>query len=179
MVRHFKKIQLLTAILGVSLFAACTTVPLDDKKADANSDKNASTNKTADSGMQDVKTIDMPNQDNKDANPKNLARSVYFDLDSYVVKDEFRKLLVEHGKVLSANKALKVVIEGNTDERGSREYNLALGQKRAEVVRKALLGLGVTEDQIEAISFGEDKPKNEGHDEAAWGENRRSDIVYK
>jgi len=104
--------------------------------------------------------------------------SVYFDFDSYVVKDEYRPMLEAHAGFLKAKPALHVTLQGNTDERGSREYNLALGQKRAEAVRKALSVLGVNDTQMEAISFGEEKPRNEGHDEAAYTENRRTDIVY-
>jgi peptidoglycan-associated lipoprotein len=83
---------------------------------------------------------------------------VYFDYDSYVVKDEFQALLGAHGKFLAANPKMKMLIQGNADERGSREYNLALGQKRADAVRKALTLLGAREDQLEAVSLGEEKP---------------------
>lgn len=105
-------------------------------------------------------------------------RSVYFDFDSFIVKDEFKPVVEAHGKYLSSNKSRKIVIQGNTDERGGREYNLALGQKRAEAVRKSLTLLGVADSQMEAVSFGEEKPKAQGSDEAAWAENRRADIVY-
>ena len=107
-----------------------------------------------------------------------FKRSVYFDSDSFVVKDEYRPMLEAHAGFLKAKPELHVTLQGNADERGSREYNLALGQKRAEAVRKALAVLGVKDTQMEAISFGEEKPRNEGHDEAAYAENRRTDIVY-
>jgi peptidoglycan-associated lipoprotein len=84
-----------------------------------------------------------------------------------------------HAKYLAANKGRKILIQGNTDERGGREYNLALGQKRAEAVRKALSLLSVPESQMEAVSLGKEKPKATGSDEASWAENRRSDIVYQ
>lgn len=106
-------------------------------------------------------------------------RSVYFDFDSYVLKDEFKPLIEAHAKYLMNNKGRKILVQGNTDERGSREYNIALGQKRAEAVRKAMSLLGVAETQIEAVSLGEEKPKATGSDEASWAENRRSDIVYQ
>ena len=106
-------------------------------------------------------------------------RSIYFDFDSYIVKDEFKGVVEAHAKYLVAHKDRKVVIQGNTDERGGREYNLALGQKRAEAVRKAMALLGVPESQIEAVSFGKEKPKAQGSDEAAYAENRRSDIAYQ
>jgi peptidoglycan-associated lipoprotein len=106
-------------------------------------------------------------------------RSVYFDYDSYVVKDEFKTVVDAHAKYLVANKGRKILVQGNADERGGREYNLALGQKRAEAVRKALSLLSVPETQVEAVSLGEEKPKATGSDEASWAENRRSDIIYQ
>ncbi len=106
-------------------------------------------------------------------------RSIYFDYDSYVVKEEFKATVEAHAKFLVANKGRKILVQGNTDERGGREYNIALGQKRAEAVRKALALLGVSEAQVEAVSLGEEKPKATGSDEASWAENRRSDIIYQ
>jgi peptidoglycan-associated lipoprotein len=114
----------------------------------------------------------------KDPNSPLAKRSVYFDYDSFVLKDEFRPVVEAHAKYLNANRSRKVIVQGNTDERGSREYNLALGQKRAEVVRKSLLTLGVSDAQIEAVSLGEEKPKSQGLDEAAFAENRRADLAY-
>ena len=114
-------------------------------------------------------------------NPKsmlNQQRSVFFDYDSFVIKDEYKPMVTAHSRYLSANRTQKITIEGNTDERGSREYNIALGQKRADSVRQMMVLLGVKEDQIETVSFGEEKPRNPGHDEAAFSENRRSDIRY-
>ena len=106
-------------------------------------------------------------------------RSVYFDFDSYVVKDEYQPLLVAHSKFLAAHANMKILIQGNADERGGREYKLTLGQKRAEAVRKAMALLSVPEAQVEAVSLGEEKPKATGSDEASWAENRRADIVYQ
>lgn len=106
-------------------------------------------------------------------------RSVYFDYDSFIVKDEFQPVVAAHAKYLASHQGRKIVIQGNTDERGGREYNLALGQKRAEAVRRSLGLLGVPETQMEAVSFGEEKPKAIGSDEATWAENRRADIVYQ
>jgi peptidoglycan-associated lipoprotein len=105
-----------------------------------------------------------------------LGRVVYFDYDSFAVKDDFRGLVEAHAKVLAATKGKRLLIEGHTDERGGREYNLALGQKRAEAVAKAMILLGATEAQIEAVSFGKERPSNEGHDEAAWAQNRRAEL---
>jgi peptidoglycan-associated lipoprotein len=108
-----------------------------------------------------------------------LPRVVYFDFDSFVVKDEFRPTIEAHAKMLSSNRSRKLAIEGHTDERGGREYNLALGQKRAEAVAKSLTLLGVQESQIEAVSFGEERPAVQGSDEAAWAKNRRAELVNR
>ncbi|OGU20264.1 MAG: peptidoglycan-associated lipoprotein [Hydrogenophilales bacterium RIFOXYD1_FULL_62_11] len=105
-------------------------------------------------------------------------RSVYFDFDSFVVKDEFSPVLEAHAAYLASKRDSRVILQGNADERGSREYNLALGQKRAEAVRKALMALGATDAQLEAVSFGEEKPRDEADTEAAYAENRRVDVVY-
>jgi peptidoglycan-associated lipoprotein len=106
-------------------------------------------------------------------------RSVYFDYDSYVVRDDGKPVVENHSAYLTKHKERKVLIQGNTDERGGTEYNLALGQKRAEAVRKAMVALGVSDNQLEAVSLGEEKPKATGSNEAAWAENRRADIVYQ
>lgn len=105
-------------------------------------------------------------------------RSVYFDYDSYVVRDDGQAVVQNHSGFLNKNKDRKILIQGNTDERGGTEYNLALGQKRAEAVRKSMAALGVAESQMEAVSLGEEKPKATGSDESAWAENRRADVVY-
>ncbi len=105
-------------------------------------------------------------------------RSVYFDFDSFVIRDEFKSVVEAHGKFLSGNPNRKVVIQGHTDERGGSEYNLALGQKRAEAVRRALSLAGAKDSQMEAVSFGKEKPKAVGSNEEAWSQNRRADIVY-
>ena len=105
-------------------------------------------------------------------------RSIYFDLDSNVVKDEYRGTVQAHSRYLGDKRDTRIRIEGNTDERGSREYNLALGQRRAEAVKKVMTVLGVQDARIETVSFGEEKPQSPGHDEQAWSQNRRADIKY-
>jgi len=113
--------------------------------------------------------------------PKNILakRSVYYDLDAYAVKPEFRPMVEAHAGYVKQHPGSSVVIEGNGDERGSREYNLALGQRRADGVKSLMVLLGGSERQIETVSFGEEKPRAAGHDETSWAQNRRSDIVYK
>jgi len=157
---------------SVFLFSACSSVKLDESKPPVEDRAGTANNR-------DVSTVTTGSVDALN-DPKNILskRSIYFDLDSYTVKDEFKPVVEAHARYLSANKARKIVIQGNTDERGGREYNLALGQKRAEAVRRSLSLLGVGDNQMEAVSFGKEKPKAQGSDEAAWAENRRADIVY-
>lgn len=105
-------------------------------------------------------------------------RSVYFDFDNFSVKSDYDAMLQRQGQYMAKNSQLTVKIEGNTDERGGHEYNLALGQKRADAVAKALKAYGARDGQVEAVSLGREHPKATGHDEAAWAQNRRADIAY-
>ena len=107
------------------------------------------------------------------------ARSVYYEFDKAEIKTEGVKTIEANAQYLRAHPEVKVKVEGNADERGSREYNLALGQRRADAVMKRMTILGIPADRIETVSFGKEKPKATGHDESAWSENRRSDIVYR
>jgi len=113
------------------------------------------------------------------AGPANAAKVIYFDYDSYIVKPEFQAVIEGHAQFLKSSQRARVSIEGHTDERGSREYNLALGQKRADAVRQSLTLLGVSAAQIESVSFGEEKPAVAGSDEAAYAKNRRAEFFYK
>ena len=172
-----RQLQTLAMIVSSAvLLAACSTpVKLNEP---AKVEERAPVAATPDTRT--VATVDTGSTDPLNDPQGVLAkRSVYFDFDSYIVKDEFKGVVEAHAKYLVAHKERKVAIQGNTDERGGREYNLALGQKRAEAVRKAMALLGVPESQIEAVSFGKEKPKAQGSDEAAWAENRRSDIAYQ
>lgn len=158
------------------LLGACSSVKLDDKPPVE--ERSGTT-----PGAGDARTV-APINATGSTDPLNdpqgllAKRSVYFDLDSYTVRDEFKPVIEAHARYLNANKTRKIVIQGNTDERGGSEYNLALGQKRAEAVRRSLSLLGVSENQMEAVSFGKEKPKAQGSDEGAWAENRRVDIAY-
>lgn len=106
-------------------------------------------------------------------------RVVLFDFDSYIVKDDYRSLLEAHAKRLSNDRKIALSLEGHTDERGGREYNLALGQKRAEAVAKSLGLLGVQTAQIEPVSFGKERPAAQGSTEEAWAKNRRVELKDK
>ena len=131
----------------------------------------------------DVKPVPPPDRIGgdplKDPNSPLAKRSVYFDFDSNAVKDEYRNLITAHSRYMTADKRdARIRIEGNCDERGSREYNLALGQRRAEAVKKVMTVLGVQDGRIETTSYGEEKPMAMGHDESSWAQNRRADIKY-
>jgi peptidoglycan-associated lipoprotein len=105
-------------------------------------------------------------------------RSIFYDYDSFIVKDEYKALVEAHAAYLKRTPTARIVVEGNTDERGSREYNLALGQKRSESVKRVFALLGVNEAQIQTVSFGEEKPRNPAATESAYSENRRADLRY-
>jgi peptidoglycan-associated lipoprotein len=113
-----------------------------------------------------------------DPNSILAKRSIYFDFDRSNVKPEFNALVEAHAGYMNSHPSAMIRVEGNCDERGSREYNLALGQRRADSLRKAMVLLGVSDKRIETISWGEEKPRALGHDEAAWAQNRRDDIIY-
>ncbi len=108
-----------------------------------------------------------------------VERSVYFDFDSSALRDDARPIIEEHARMLAANPALRLTVEGHADERGGREYNLSLGQKRAEAVLQALVLLGANESQLEAVSFGEERPAVQGSDEASWARNRRVELKQR
>lgn len=113
--------------------------------------------------------------------PSNILskRSVYFEFDKDEVKAEYRPMVEAHAKYLMQNPSAKVVVQGNADERGSREYNLSLGQRRAVAVKKVMNLVGANDKQIETVSLGEEKPKATGHDEASYSQNRRADFAYE
>lgn len=159
---------------GVSTTGTNTAANVNpDANANANADANANAN--AEANAKANATFNEPLSD-----PSSILanRSIYFDLDSYIVKDEYKSVIDAHGKYLASRPDQKVRIQGNTDERGGSEYNLALGQKRADAVRRALAQRGVPESQMEAVSYGKEKPKAMGSNEEAWKENRRADIAY-
>ncbi|HEY0490757.1 MAG TPA: peptidoglycan-associated lipoprotein Pal [Telluria sp.] len=171
--RNIKSVAFI--ITSAALLAACSSpVKLNDAPVVERAPEAAPVTDTRDVRPVETGSVDPLND------PKGVLanRSVYFDYDSYVVRDDGQAVVQNHSGFLNKNKDRKILIQGNTDERGGTEYNLALGQKRAEAVRKSMAALGVAESQMEAVSLGEEKPKATGSDEAAWAENRRADIVY-
>jgi peptidoglycan-associated lipoprotein len=172
---------LLSAGCVIALVGCGSSVKLDDKTAPVD-DRAAAGAAGAGAGANgsQVGQINSGEIDPLNDPSSPLAkRSIYFDFDSYTIRAEYRATVEAHARYLISNRERKLVVQGNTDDRGSREYNLALGQKRAEAVRKALITLGATENQLEAVSFGEEKPRATGSDEASWAENRRADLAYQ
>jgi peptidoglycan-associated lipoprotein len=161
---NFVKVLLLAILIG--LISACSSVKLNDEN--------------------DVKTVNASSTSSYDpiSDPKSSVygkRSIYFEFDSYSIDPKYVSTISAHASYLKAFQKQKasIIIQGNTDDRGTAEYNLALGQKRSEAVKKALLAQGVSESQLEAVSFGKEKPVNPAQTEAAFRENRRADFVYQ
>jgi peptidoglycan-associated lipoprotein len=177
--------NLLNAIVAVALIAACTTTPEGEQQTPA---PVTEATKPGAAKPKPVETTPIPSVDvtgkpqaGNDPRLKQGAlaqRSIYYDLDQFDVRDEYRGLVEAHAKYLRENPSARILIQGNTDERGSREYNVGLGQRRSDGVKKMLILLGARENQIESVSLGEEKPQAEGHNEEAWSKNRRSDILY-
>ncbi len=177
--------SMLSALALTAVLAACgSNVKLDDVPVEsrtatpitAQPSTSAATGATTSTG---VVPVEIMANNTAVAGPSGVTKIIYFDYDSFIVKPEFQGAVEAHAKFLSANKGRKMAIEGHTDERGGREYNLALGQKRAEAVRRALGLLGVTDAQVEAVSFGKEKPAATGSDEASLAKNRRAELSYR
>ncbi|UVW30078.1 peptidoglycan-associated lipoprotein Pal [Massilia sp. H6] len=171
--RHFQKVAL---IASAALLTACSS----PKLAETPVVERSPTPVAQAADPRDVRPVETGSVDPLNDPRGVLAnRSVYFDYDSFVVREDGKQVVANHSSYLTKNGSRKVLIQGNTDERGGTEYNLALGQKRAEAVRRSMASLGVSDNQMEAVSLGEEKPKATGSNEAAWAENRRADIVYQ
>lgn len=164
------KIRIACAVALVGALAACHS----GTKLNENANQGAVSTQPNPNAVAPV-TVDELNNPNSPL----AKRSVYFDFDSYSVKSDYDSLLKAHARYLQSHPQRHVLIQGNTDERGTAEYNLALGQKRAEAVKKALETDGVSDSQMEAVSLGKEKPMATGHDEASWAQNRRADIIYQ
>ena len=166
--------------LAATLVACSSNVKLADVPVEDRSGANVgSANAGVGAASSGVAPVQIGATDVSGAGPANTVKVIYFDFDSFVVKPEFQGAIESHAKYLTANKARKMAIEGHTDERGGREYNLALGQKRAEAVRRALGLLGVVDAQVEAVSFGKEKLAAAGSDETSMAKNRRAEINYR
>jgi peptidoglycan-associated lipoprotein len=179
--------RILWAVLIASLLAACASTQTPEQQPpaaveDRGAGKPGATARPVET--RPIGGVDLTGRPGTGASalkdPNNILskRSVYYDFDKYDVKDEYKPMIEAHAKYLRENGATRMLIQGNTDERGSREYNIALGQRRSESVKRMLLLLGGREDQIEAVSLGEEKPRAAGASEEAWAQNRRSDMLY-
>ena len=176
-----KNSSVLAALLATGLLAGCASgVKLDSNTPVETRNPTASTgtDSGASSGtsQSQVASVDLSKSAASSLASANVPRVVYFDFDSYTVKDDARPVIEQHAKLLKTDPKKHEVVEGNTDERGGSEYNLALGQKRAEAVVKSLKLLGVADSQVEAVSYGKERPAAEGHDESAWTKNRRAEL---
>jgi peptidoglycan-associated lipoprotein len=170
----------LMAVLAAAALASCSTTKLDtpvpvESRTGTSASSGSSGASTAGTSQSAVTPVDL----SKDASASGAGRIVYFDFDSFALKDEYRPTVESYAKLLSADRKKRIAIEGHTDERGGREYNLALGQKRAEVVARSMTLLGATDAQIEAVSFGKERPAVQGSDESAWAKNRRAELNTK
>ncbi len=171
------------AVTMSALFAACSTTPTDEQKPADVVDKGAPTKPGAASSP--VAPVDLTKKPlagggNPLKDPSNVLskRTIYFDFDKFDVKDEYRPIVEAHAKYLRDNPGSKVLIQGNADERGSREYNIGLGQRRSDSVKRMMTLLGVKDAQIESVSLGEEKPACSEHTEDCWAKNRRGEVLY-
>ena len=170
----------LTVLMAAFVLAGCSSVPLDTKvpvetRTPTALGSGAGGANPSGAGQSGVTSVDLT----KGGANAGLGKVVYFDFDSFVLKDEYRPLVESYAKTLNADRKKHVVVEGHTDERGGHEYNLALGQKRAEAVAKSMTLMGANDGQIEAVSFGKERPAVQGSDEAAWAKNRRAELTPK
>ncbi len=180
-----KYTRLTLSLIAVGLLAACSSSPSTEGQTGAAVEDRSSGAASSGVDSSRVVPVDASGANGKSAypelkDPKSILskRSVLFDYNSYVIKDEYRSLVEAHAKFLTSHPSVKMLIQGNTDERGSREYNLALGQKRSDAVKKALTLLGVSESQLESVSLGEEKPSCGDASESCWSANRRGDMLY-
>ena len=172
--------RLSALMLSLTLVACGSNVKLNDVPVEdrAGAGQNAGAAAPSAAG-QAVAPVQIRSADTPGVGPAGVARVIYFDYDSFSIRPEFQSAIESHARFLTADKARRIAIEGHTDERGGREYNLALGQKRSEAVRRALTLLGVAESQIEAVSLGEEKPAQTGSSEEAFSRNRRAEVNYR
>jgi len=172
MKRMFAVLAVAAALAGCSS-VKLDDVPVEDKSGTAVAPPGAG---GAGGGQSSVAPVVTDTAAGSLAGPANVSRIIYFDYDSNAIKPEYQAAIEAHARFLKAANGRRVSIEGHTDERGGREYNLALGQRRAEAVAKSMMLLGATDGQIEAVSYGKERPANDGHDESAWAKNRRAEL---
>lgn len=182
MIKNSLNFRVLSILATVLILSACKSTPMVEKPAaveDKSSDTvSASTNNESAADSSGVSADQVSGNPLTDPNNILSKRSIYFDFDKDTIKAEYRALIDAHAKYLSTNENAKVILQGNADERGTREYNLSLGQRRAVAVKKALNILSAQDKQIETVSYGEEKATATCKDETCHQQNRRVDIVY-
>jgi len=178
-----KNILVLIAILGAALAAGCSShkpkpQPVSQTSGSTATDQSSTSGANGSSAFGSAGS-GAPGTDSAGPSGEQLKnRTIYFEFDSSEIKSEYNDMITAHAHYLAANPTMRVRVEGNTDERGSREYNIGLGERRAQAVRRALMLQGVIESQITTVSYGEERPSVTGHTEEAWSRNRRANIVY-
>jgi peptidoglycan-associated lipoprotein len=182
--KSFFSAATLAVALAVTL-AGCSSgvkldTPVEDKAGNSTMGSGSAANNGQGMNNNGVTTVDLgAGGTGANGGPANVGKVIYFDFDSYLVKPEYASVINAHVQFLSSRKTTKISVEGHTDSSGGREYNLALGQKRAEAVRRAMALSGLNESQIEAVSFGKEKPADLGGDDTAAAKNRRAEISYR
>ncbi|MGP1717007.1 MAG: peptidoglycan-associated lipoprotein Pal [Methylophilus sp.] len=167
------------------VLTACKSTPMNPAKVEdssvtkpiSNSQSNGA-DSSANGNKIDIKTVDVDNSQDQLSAAELAKRQIFFDYDSDAIREEYKGLVANHAKYLAAHPQTKVVLQGNTDERGTHEYNLALGQRRSVAVKNALNVLGVSDSQIETVSYGEERSKQNCADEDCFQHDRRVDVVY-
>ena len=170
--------KILLAATMTIVLAGCQSTPEAEKPAGVEDRTPGAATKPPAAATRPVAPTTLGGNPLKDPSSILSKRTIYFDFDRDDIKAEFVPVVEAHGKYLRENRGAKMLVQGNADERGSREYNLALGQRRSEAVKKRLMVLGATEPQIESVSLGEEKPMCVDHDEGCWYKNRRGDMLY-
>lgn len=175
-------VPIIAVLAGVLLLAGCpkkaTTVPEAGTGTDVAGQADASTRGAAGAGVGDARTLPGSGDSMDTAAADAASRTIYFDFDSSEIRSEFAGIIAANARRMAGSPMLRVRLEGHTDERGSREYNVALGERRAQAVRRGLMLQGVADGQLTTVSYGEERPAADGTDEAAWALNRRVEIVY-
>lgn len=179
--------NLLISALLAGMLGACASEDVKEEPKAPIEDRTAATQGQTDSGASQTKPADQDKLDSraigtnvlKDPNSPLSKRIIYYEFDSAAIKDEYRPLIQAHAKYLADQRSARMTVQGHTDERGSREYNLALGQRRAEGVKKAMSVLGASDNQIDTVSYGEEQAAVTGSDESSWAKNRRAAIIYQ
>lgn len=174
----FRLSSLATALVAAAWLAGCASTNVSEPASGGTASSGGGSQPSAESKVTTVNT-GSSNSTDVAAAEQRLASAIYFDFDSSLVKPEYNGTIDGYAKLMRRGGQERLTVEGHADERGGHEYNLALGQRRAEAVRKALALLGVKEDQIEAVSYGEERPVAQGHDEESWSKNRRAEFKLR